>query len=131
MAYQVPGFSSTLTAGADLSAKQFYFVKISAANTVTVCAAATDIPCGVLQNAPESGEAANVMHYGISKVSSNAAITAADLIGTSSDGQAVTADPDGSAEAYYVGQAITTSTAAGGLISALIDCAAPVLTAGS
>ena len=131
MAYQVPGFSSTLVAGENLSSSQFYFVKLSAANTVSLCSAATDIPVGELQNAPESGEAANVMHYGISKVSSNAAITAADLIGTSSDSQAVTADPDGASEAYYVGQAITASAAAGGLISALIDCAAPVLTSGS
>jgi hypothetical protein len=53
MAYEgaqimIPG----LKASADLSAKQYYAVKISGVGTVTVCAATTDIPCGILQNAP-------------------------------------------------------------------------------
>ncbi|MGA1628381.1 MAG: hypothetical protein ACO330_06150, partial [Aquiluna sp.] len=74
MAYELPGQVATFTAAADLSAKQYYFVKITADNTVNVCAAVTDIPIGVLQIAPASGEAASVMLYGISKVSANEAI---------------------------------------------------------
>jgi hypothetical protein len=131
MAYELPGLKITLTAGADLSSYQHHFVKITGANTVGLCTATTDIPVGVLQNAPTSGGAAEIMVSGITKLSSNAGITAGALLGTSTDGQAVTADPDGAAEAYYVGQALDTSTGAGGLISALINCASPVLTAGS
>ena len=45
------------TASADLSGKQYHFVKMSGNNTVTVCAAITDVPIGVLQNTPTSGQA--------------------------------------------------------------------------
>ena len=61
MAYDDPGVDiGTFTASADLSAKQFYIVKMSGDNTVTVCAAVTDVPIGVLQNKPASGEQAVV-----------------------------------------------------------------------
>ena len=48
MAYESPSIKiGTFTASADLSAKQYYFVKMSGENTVTVCAAVTDKPIGV------------------------------------------------------------------------------------
>ena len=40
-------------AGADLSSSQYHFVKFSSGSVIE-CAAATDVPSGVLQNAPES-----------------------------------------------------------------------------
>ena len=44
MAYDDPGVDiGTFTASADLSAKQFYIVKMSGDNTVTVCAAVTAV----------------------------------------------------------------------------------------
>ena len=88
MAIEIPVLKPGIfTASADLSGKQFYFVKLSGAGTVTVCAAATDVPIGVLQNKPTSGQAAEVMMLGISKVSSDAALSRGNLIGTSGDGQ--------------------------------------------
>ena len=75
-------------AGEDLSAKQFYFVKLSAAKTIVLCTGATDIAIGVLQNKPESGEAARVRMLGPTKVVADAALTYDDLVGTSADGQA-------------------------------------------
>ena len=58
MAYEGPQIKLPgLTANADLSAKQYYFVKLSGAGTVTVCSGVTDKPIGVLQNTPESGDA--------------------------------------------------------------------------
>ena len=61
MAYeQSNGVIITLEAAEDLSAKQYNFVKLDANGKVVITAVATagQIPIGVLQNAPESGEAA-------------------------------------------------------------------------
>lgn len=48
-----------LTAGADLSASQYRYVKRSTGNTVVRCGAG-EYPIGVLQNAPTSGQPASV-----------------------------------------------------------------------
>ena len=59
MANELQGFDiGFFTASADLSAKQYYFVKLSSETKVTVCSAVTDKPIGVLQNKPASGEQA-------------------------------------------------------------------------
>ena len=118
---KIPG----LTASADLSAYQFYFMKISGANTVTVCASATDIPCGILQNVPVSGAAAEVAYAGVSKVSANEALTVGWLIGTSSDGQADRKIPGTDTTEFYVGQVLTATGAAAGLATVLFNCAVP------
>ena len=127
MAIEIPVLKPGIfTASADLSGKQFYFVKLSGAGTVTVCAAATDVPIGVLQNKPTSGQAAEVMMLGISKVSSDAALSRGNLIGTSGDGQADAKTPGTDTTEYVVGQVIEASTAAGGLATAAINCLTPV-----
>ena len=58
----------TLTAYADLSAKQYYFVKMQSATQVTVCAAITDKPIGVLQNNPTAGQQAIVRPFAIGAI---------------------------------------------------------------
>ena len=127
MAIEIPVLKPGIfTEWADLSGKQFYFVKLSSAGTVTVCAAATDVPIGVLQNKPTSGQAAEVMMLGISKVSSDAALSRGNLIGTSGDGQADAKTPGTDTTEYVVGQVIEASTAAGGLATAAINCLNPV-----
>lgn len=78
----------TIKAGGDLSAKQYHFVKLDSSQQVIICAAATDKAIGIVQNKPESGEAARVRIFGRSKVSGNGALSIGDVIGTSSDGQA-------------------------------------------
>lgn len=126
MAYEGPQIKLPgLTASADLSAKQYYFVKMSGNNTVTVCAAATDKPIGVLQNAPVSGAEAEVCCIGVTKVSSDAALTAGNLIGTSGDGQADAKTPGTDTTEYTVGSVIVGSGAAAGLAVAVVNCAAP------
>lgn len=123
MAYESPGTDiGTFTASADLSAKQFYIVKMSGDNTVTVCAAVTDVPIGVLQNTPASGEQAVVRVAGISKVSADATLAAGDIIGSSADGQAQPVAQGSETTVYNVGQALT-GGAAGTLQSALITIA--------
>jgi len=124
MAYEGPQIKIPgLTASADLSAKQYYFVKVSGDKTVTVCAAATDKPIGVLQNAPESGEEAEVTVIGVTKISGDADLTAGDLIGTSGDGQADAKVPGTDTTEYIAGAVILGNSAAGGLITAVINCA--------
>lgn len=77
------GFS----ASADLSAKQYYFVKISGDYTVDVCSVDGEFAFGVLQNEPASGQAATVECTGISKVVAGEALTAGDLVGTDANGK--------------------------------------------
>lgn len=127
MAYEGPHTTKLtgLTASADLSAKQYYFVKISGDNTVTVCAAATDIPVGVLQNAPDDGEAAEVLAVGVTKISGDEDLAAGNLIGTSGDGQAQAIVAGTDTTVYTVGQVLQGNGAASGIATALINCASP------
>lgn len=99
------------TASADLSAKQYHFVKMSGAGTVDVTAAITDKTIGVLQNAPKSGEAAEVCVFGITKVTADGNLTAGNLIGTSGDGQADAIVAGTDTTVYVVGQALESAAA--------------------
>lgn len=85
--FTVPG----LLAGADLSTKQFYCVKMSSTdNQVALCDTQGQPFIGVLQNKPNaSGEAAEVMALGISKVECGEALTAGQYWGTDANGAAV------------------------------------------
>ena len=121
MAYESPQICiGTLTAAADLSSKQYYFVKLASESTVNVCSAVTDVPIGVLQNAPASGESATVCVFGLSKVSADATLAAGDIIGTSADGQAQPVVQGTETIVYNAGQAVTAG-AAGTLQTALIN----------
>ena len=124
MAWEQPGFSSSFKAGADLSAKQFYFVKLDSNGDVVACAAATDKPIGILQNNPTSGLEALVMHNGISKVNADAALSIDDLIGTSADGQADAKVPGTDTTEYIVGRMLESTSAAGELGTCLFSCMA-------
>lgn len=114
----------SFTAGADLSAKQYNFVKISGTGVVIV-AADTDVPIGVLLNDPASGETAAVCVSGVVKLEASAAITAGAVLGTSAAGLAVTRVPGTDTTKYIVGRAITAAGASGDIITAAIDCASP------
>ena len=113
MAWTIPGFTFTRVAGADLRALQYYYVKLSTTDTVVVCAAATDVPIGILQNAPTSGQEAVIMATGISKVNSNAALSIGNLIGTAADGQADAKTAGTDTTEYVVGVVLEASSAAG------------------
>lgn len=117
----VPG----LKAGADLSAKQYFLVKLTADFTVDVCSAVTDIPIGVLQNAPVSGEPANVAAFGLTKIVASAALTAGNLIGSSANGRAAPYANGTDTTKYLIGHVVGAAGAANGLATALINCATP------
>lgn len=118
-------FKITLEAGADLSAKQYFFVKLDANGKAVSCSAATDKPVGVLQNKPTSGQAAEIVVVGLTKVSSDAALTIGALIGTSADGQADAKTPGTDTTEFVVGTVLTTTGAADVIGSVLVNCANP------
>ena len=112
MAYESPAIDlGTLTAAADLSSSQYYFVKLASATTVNVCTAITDLPIGILQNTPTSGQVANVRIFGVSKASADGTITAGRWMGTSADSQAAGITPGSDTTQYVMGQAIQAASA--------------------
>ena len=132
MAWQQEGtaIKVTMAAGADLSADQYKFVEVSAANTVTLCNATTDNPLGVLQNKPDAaGKAAEVLVAGISKVVTAGAMVSngSIQIGTDASGLAEAKTVVGTGR--VVGQPLTASGGANQIITAAINCLNPFETA--
>ena len=127
MAYEISNgtLKVTLIAGADLSAKQYYFVKMSADNTCVLCSAATDAPIGVLQNSPEANEEASVTVIGGTKLVAGAAIAAGVKIGTASTGKADAKVAGTDTTEYTVGQVLLASAADADVLTAVINCASP------
>lgn len=117
-------------AGAGLTAATaaFKFVKYSAEGTVVLCSASTDVPIGVVQEVPKAvGDIVQVVCVGETKVQIASGSPAAnDPIGTDANGQAaVYAVTD--TTVYSVGRVVSADggTAAGTLITAFVNCAAP------
>lgn len=127
MAYEISNYSVkvTLVAAADLSSKQYTFVKLDSDGKVAAAAAATDIPIGVLQNAPTAGQEAEVLVVGGTKVVAGAAIGEGALVGTSSTGKAVALVAGTDTTKYVVGTLLTESAADGNIVTAVINCANP------
>ena len=112
MAYESPLVTiGTLTAGADLSAKQYHFVVWAAATTVNVATAITNAPIGILQNNPESGQQAIVAISGVSKVVADGTLAAGNCIGTSSDALADAISPGTDTTVYMMGQCLQAASA--------------------
>jgi phage-related tail fiber protein len=115
MATSSPGVVVSLTAAADLSAKQGLMMKISAAGAVNTAGDAEDAH-GVLLNKPTSGQAASVQISGVAKVIAGTAITAPDNVGVDSSGRVVAP----SASDKLVGVAITDAGAAGDWVEVIL-----------
>lgn len=122
----------TYEATGDLSAGQFKFVKFdgnlgdTGCPRVVICTAATDVPCGVLQDKPTTtGEACLVAVRGETKVQADASLTVGTAIGTSSDGQADAKVAGTDTTEYVVGHITLAAGAASRIASAYIDCTAP------
>ena len=116
-------YTESFKAAADLSAKQHYLVKISAADTVALCADPGDKAIGVLLNKPAAaGRAAQVQLRGVAKVvtdgTAGAGIAAGDAVGTDGDGKAIVKSTD---KDRIIGHALEASTADGAIISVLLE----------
>jgi hypothetical protein len=121
---------SGLIAGSGLtvSTAQYKFVKISADNTVVLCAATTDIPCGVLQAPVQAaGDPVEVVYEGETLLQADTSLTAGNVVATAADGQGQVAV----ATQYPVGQVINVAgaTSAGNLVTAVVSCAKPIVKA--
>jgi len=94
-------------AGADLSAHQYKLVKWSGTNnTVILCAALTDSPCGILQNAPLAGQGATVCFDGMSKLIASAAMAQGTHYGTAADGRGAVKVPGTDTTHYVCGRVV-------------------------
>lgn len=123
MSYEVLGLKvGVLTASADLSSSQYRFVKSSGSGTVGLCTAASDTKLGVLQNKPASGQVAEIMADGVSKVTAGAAINAGQKVMSDSAGRAVPYVPGPNAKIN--GVALETVSAAGQVVAVYLECLA-------
>lgn len=118
MAFENNQVLETFTAAADLSAKRYHLVRLSAADNVNQASnpGGTD-NLGVLQNKPESGEAATVIMGGMAKVVAGSSMAVGALFTTSASGRAVTAAPASGVAAYVYGQVLEAPTADGDIVS--------------
>jgi hypothetical protein len=92
MATQGQQTRESMIAGADLSAKQFTFVKMNTNDRTVVSAGNGDAAFGVLINDPESGQAATVVTAGRVVVEvGTGGLTAGDEVGVDANGEAVSA----------------------------------------
>lgn len=92
MSQSVRDFEGSLNSTNDLSAKQFFIVKVDVSNdhSVVLAAAGTDPIVGVLQNKPKAAQAALVRFLGTTKVVAGGTVTRGDLVTSDSAGKAVT-----------------------------------------
>ena len=128
MAYEISNSAVKITrvAGADLSALQYTFVKQNSSGQVVAVAAATDIPIGVLQNAPSSGQEASITVTGGTKLKAGATITLGThfLLGTTSAGAATPLAAGTDTTKYILGSPLATA-ASGDITSVIVNCASP------
>ncbi|GAG93936.1 unnamed protein product, partial [marine sediment metagenome] len=82
------GFYRSKPAGEDLSSSQYMFVTLESDNALDLADNITDKVYGVLQNAPNTGQEANVKALGHSKVVCKEALAVGDLVGPATDGKA-------------------------------------------
>jgi len=83
-------FVRSFIAGADLSAKQYFLVKLgTGVNDIVLASAATDRIVGVLQEKPKTGQPAQVAMLGTSKVVAGGTIAKGDCITSNASGQAI------------------------------------------
>lgn len=121
MATEQRGFHvGTQLANADLSALQFTAVKsVNNSGKAEVAANTTSGGkiMGVLQNKPKSGEAADVMVVGVTKMVAGAAVTAGVNVMSDAAGKAILAATTGST---MIGIALSTAGGAGEIIDVLL-----------
>lgn len=124
MAYEINPYALkiTLVAGADLSSDQYKFVKMNTSGQAILVAALTDRPIGVLQNAPKSGEEAEVTVIGGTKVKAGGSVNEGTVLGTSAAGLAV-AKTVGTDTTHYILGTSLVDGANGEVITAVVNCA--------
>lgn len=120
MAYEVPGFTFTLPAGADFSGgAQFRFCNVNSSGKA-VNPAAGGVVVGVRYTKSKADEATTIVHSGIAIVEAGGAITVGANVASNNVGQAVAATTGNS----IVGRALETASGSGVQIAVLLTPAA-------
>lgn len=115
----------TCVASTGLTSNQFYIIRSTGADstysagnmTALLCIGSSggiNGPAGILQNDPDTGQAAIVRVLGSSKVVVGEAVGVGDLLTSSTAGTAIKADTTG---AFFFARAESASTASGQIIS--------------
>lgn len=104
MSQSIRSFERSLVCSEDLSSKQYYIVQLDATGLLEVAEGATDLVVGVLQNAPESGQAARYRFLGTTKVVAGGSVSVGDWVTTDGNGKAVATTTDGN---VVIGRALT------------------------
>ena len=111
----------TLVAGADLSSDQYKFVKMNSSGQAILCAALTDRPIGVLQNAPTSGQEAEVTVIGGTKLKAGGTVAEGTILKTTAAGLALALTP-GTDTTHFISGTSLVDGVSGDIISALVSC---------
>lgn len=90
MVMDIPGVLAPFEAAANLSARQYYVVKISASQKVNICGDG-EAGTGILQNDPELGQEASVMIAGISPAIYGGPVAANDNLASDASGRMIVA----------------------------------------
>lgn len=120
MSQQTGLLDKTFKAGSDLSAKQYYIVKMCSSTTpygVILGAANTDEVIGVLQNEPAMNEAAVVRVFGTTKVIAGTPIAIGEWVVSDASGKAQNVQAD---KNTVIGLALETASADGDIIEILL-----------
>jgi predicted RecA/RadA family phage recombinase len=122
MAFDIPGFNRSYEAVADLTSKQYTFVKRSGAG-IAAAAAATDKVIGVLLNKPITGEAGTVAIDGVAKVKAAKALASGVPVYIDASGRVT----DTAASNQCVGTTETACSGADTIVSVLLKPLAAVV----
>ncbi len=115
-----PTLLKSFTAGAAITA--FRLVKLSAAETVILSAAATDLFIGVANEvAAASGERQDVILNGIAFIEAGAAFALGAYIGSDASGRGITAAPSAGVNNRVIGIALEAAGAAGDVVRVLVN----------
>ena len=119
--YHTPNMQSYV-ASADLSAKQYTFVKVhTVTNQVAAVSSASDIPLGILMNQPTSGQEAEVaMPGGGAKLICDASVIQGSFISTGADGKGELATLASGVYVAAIADAIGTTTTADDAIPVIV-----------
>lgn len=123
MAYEIPGADKiSLKAGGDLRLLQFYFVKLNTSGEAVAITNDGDIILGVLQNAPNTGETAEIMLRGMTKIKTVAAgVAVSALVGTDANGLGETRVINANTwNLHYVGGVMLEATVAAGDVGTML-----------
>lgn len=111
--------------GADCSGSQNKFVKLDANGAVVPVTATTDVPFGLLLNAPKAGDTAHVAKTGVLKAIASSNVAIGDYLGVAADGRVTKVTLGTDTTKYVVGRASYEAGAANVYIKIDVDVLIP------